>query len=366
MEMENIQKFIVYLTYNIQNRKFYIGVHKTDTPDAFDGYLGCGAYLDKPTTYNKGKTPLHCAILKYGVKNFKRITLKVFDTLEDALDLERWLVSEDFIKRTDTYNATLGGGTPPELKRSVYQFDIKGNFIKLWDSETEIKKFYDSNVSMSDIIKTKRSFAGSFWSFENKIDPSEYKTELNHGFIAQYNLEGVLLNIFKTTTLAAQKLDISRENITTAVFRKKPYSGYYFLKADVDIAEVLSSKYQKSLGKSVLHKYNKETGEFICSYATKVAAKRDNKGVTDYRLKNAVVNKKECGGFLWSYKKANNYFDIEAPESKEAVKIAQYDTEGNLIKIWDSPKECKQQYKSCLRVCQGYLHTTEGYIFKYI
>ena len=109
----NSQKFIVYLTINTNNKKRYVGVHGTSTPNKFDGYLGNGALVQSPSTYNKGLYPLHAAILKYGVKSFKRFTLKVFDKLEDALDLERWIVTKEFIKRTDTYNCTLGGGLPP-------------------------------------------------------------------------------------------------------------------------------------------------------------------------------------------------------------------------------------------------------------
>lgn len=37
-----IMKYIVYLTTNLINRKIYVGVHKTENPDIFDGYLGNG------------------------------------------------------------------------------------------------------------------------------------------------------------------------------------------------------------------------------------------------------------------------------------------------------------------------------------
>jgi len=42
MEMETNYKWIVYLTTNLVNKKIYVGVHKTLTPDVFDGYIGCG------------------------------------------------------------------------------------------------------------------------------------------------------------------------------------------------------------------------------------------------------------------------------------------------------------------------------------
>ena len=72
-------KYIVYLTTNKINNKIYIGVHETENPDIFDGYLGCGANINKPSSYNKGKTHLHNAILKYGTSAFYRQTIKEFD-----------------------------------------------------------------------------------------------------------------------------------------------------------------------------------------------------------------------------------------------------------------------------------------------
>lgn len=38
-------KYIVYLTTNLVNKKIYIGVHGTENPDKFDGYLGNGVKI---------------------------------------------------------------------------------------------------------------------------------------------------------------------------------------------------------------------------------------------------------------------------------------------------------------------------------
>ncbi len=358
-------KYIVYITTNKINGKMYIGVHQTETPYVFDGYLGCGSWIDSPSSYNKGKFPLHSAILKYGTSSFIRRTLKVFNKLEDALDLERWLVDEEFIKRTDTYNATLGGGMPPLLTKEVYQFDIKGNFIKKWISETEIRKYYDCKVQLSDIIKNKRNFAGSFWSFNSNINPDEYKIECRYGFIDQYNSEGVLLNTFKNTTIAAQKLDIEREAITRAVFKKSLCSGYYFVKSGVDIAEVISLKYKPMLGKNTVYRYL-EDGSYDAKFTSIRQAELNTPNISANSLKKSIINCTLKGGYYWAYEESDNYFNLVNPGQKKEIKIAQYTKDGKLVKIWDSPKECKKEFPYSLQVCQGKAKSTKNYVFKYI
>ena len=74
-----IMKYLVYLTLCIPNNKIYIGVHETVNPDVFDGYIGNGVNIFKPSSYKKSKTPFHYAVNKYGVDAFKRTTLAIFE-----------------------------------------------------------------------------------------------------------------------------------------------------------------------------------------------------------------------------------------------------------------------------------------------
>lgn len=364
--MENSLKYIVYCTMNIVNGKIYIGVHQTYTPWKFDGYLGNSAWINNPSSYNKGKFPIHAAILKYGTHNFKRQTLKVFDNLQDALDLERWLVTEEFISQPNNYNATVGGGLPPISDKKVNQFALSGEFIKTWKSEESIRQYFNCKVSIANIINRKRNFAGYFWAFTDTINVEEYKKVMKGGFIDQYNLNGDYITSYKSTNIASQQLDIDFAKLTRHIFRKTPCDGYYFLKSGVDITEVIANTFKRTINKHPIYRY-KESGEYDSEYSTSAKAVQATPKASGTALKNAVVNGWLCGGYRWSYKKSDNYFNIENPrEYTKIPKVGQYDKQGNLIKIWDNYKDCKKEFPYCLDVCRGKAHSTKGFIFKYI
>ena len=66
-------------------------------------------------------TPFQAAVKKYGTSYFKRTTVKVFDDAKSAYDLESIIVDKDFIKRTDVYNAHIGGCGGASYFRKIYQ-----------------------------------------------------------------------------------------------------------------------------------------------------------------------------------------------------------------------------------------------------
>lgn len=164
-------KYIVYLTKNIVNHKIYVGVHKTEDPDVFDGYLGNGVSIKDQSKLKHPKEPFHYAVKKYGISNFKRSTIKIFDTLKEALKLEEEIVNEEFIKRKDTYNITLGGGMPPIKQIVTYQFDLEGNFINKFESILQAAKSIDIDDSAIAFAIKHKTISGNYlWSNTSEID----------------------------------------------------------------------------------------------------------------------------------------------------------------------------------------------------
>jgi len=140
-------KYIVYKTTCLVNNKIYIGVHGTEDPNIFDGYLGRGFFINRTHYLEYPVAPLHYAIKKYGVANFKRDILYVFDDKEEAYEKETEIVTEEFINSDKTYNVSIGGKGRPRPTLPVHQFSIEGEWLKTYSSALEASKIVNRNIS---------------------------------------------------------------------------------------------------------------------------------------------------------------------------------------------------------------------------
>lgn len=86
--------YIIYKITNLLNDKIYVGFHKTE--DIYDDYMGSGKLIKE-------------AITEFGVQNFKKDIIAIFDNKDDAEALEAEIVNKDFVLRDDTYNLSIGG-----------------------------------------------------------------------------------------------------------------------------------------------------------------------------------------------------------------------------------------------------------------
>lgn len=352
-------KYIVYLTTNIVNKKIYIGVHKTETPEKFDHYLGCGVKDNDAYTYRYSKTPFEAAVNKYGPSKFIRTTIRVFDKLEDALDLERWLVDNDFIARRDTYNITLGGGIPPITIKTIYQYDLEGNFIKQWNSITEAAIHYKCSSScIGRAIFDNTPSLKFLWADykSDKLNLNDFKIGENKKETYLYDINGYLVNTFDSITECANYIGTDTKSLSNTIKGKSCYNKKYYvsnIKYDkFPIPEHIIYKvvYQYDLQGNYIRKWDDYKDVF------KEYGKLD--------IQRSIRLNSETGGFQWRmeyYPKINPYLTMTKPR-----KVGKYTKDGKLIATFNTVREAKKDTCGAPNVLTGRRKSAGGYIWKYI
>ena len=211
--------YIVYKTTCTLNNKIYIGVHKTESDEIFDGYYGCGINMYNKKSYRNPKTEFQKALVKYGFKNFKRETIARFDNREEAYALEAKLVNKDFVASDNTYNARVGGyggiGNESFQPKPIYMYDVDGNFEKKFNSITEMLLYLNvfDIAHVSRAIKLNHLFHGHQLSYDYIEQMPKHEKHIyegprigniiNHEFekkpIARFDIKtGEILEVFRT------------------------------------------------------------------------------------------------------------------------------------------------------------------------
>lgn len=362
--MEKNWKYIVYETTNVVNNKIYVGLHKTKDPNIFDGYIGNGVYVTQPYTYQYAKTAFQYAVKKYGPSNFKRKTLAVFNTIEEASDLEEQIVNEKFLSREDVYNMVLGGlgGYFISNRVRVYQYDENGNYINEYESFADAALKLDCDYTLiSYAVRKKAKAKGYFWNTDKieKLDLTNYNLGLNHSNkVFFYSLKGEYLGGFKSQASAEKKSGISSSSIKKACILGIPVRNKYY------ISYIKKESYDKArteyLKTRPVFKYNSD-GSFCKEYSTQLEAELENRtNIT----KSIKLKTQDENGFLWGLEKLENY---NCPIKKVKRPVGKFDLEGNLVKRYESATAAeKENGTSVWKVLAGTNRTHKQYIYKYL
>ena len=357
-------KYIVYETRNLVNQKIYIGVHRTPTPYTFDGYLGCGVINTQPYTYENAKTAFQYAVKKYGPKNFFRTTLAVFDTFDDALDLERWLVTEDFINREDTYNMCLGGfgGYYESVRQTVYQYSLDGMYL------AEYESYYQAAVavgcqyqSISRAVLNKGKCMSFLWSLEKvyKLDTSEFilgnagRTE-----ISVYDNNGAYIETLPSLKATSEKYYKNDTGIREAIQNGTLLRGNYYCYHKAERFDVARKKY---LDARPVYKYNSD-GLFVKEYKSQKLAELDN---PESNISKALRLKSCCeNNYLWSLVKSETYTvkkkNVKKPVEKRTLS-------GDLIKTYESATAAvKENGPGVWEALHGHAKTCKNHTYNFI
>lgn len=355
-------KYIVYITTNIANSKIYIGVHKTETPYDFDGYLGCGVKVNDRSTYRFCHTPFEYAVNKYGPKKFIRKTLYVYDTLEEALLKEKELVNEEFIQRKDTYNIALGGNIPPSNCKIIYQYDLSGKFIKEWPSITEAALFYKcSNSSIGSAIFNRTPSLKYLWAdFKvDLLDLNTFKIDSNKTKCFLYNDLGYFVKEFNSIQECATFLQVEAYNVSKAIRGKFSINNLWYCsdtkKTTFEIPKTHDHKNDPIFQYDMQGNFIKEWASYydVCKHFSK-----------HLNIHASIRLGNSCEGYQWSWKKVKKMKEL-LPKTK-ARKVGKYTEDGILMQVFNTVREAKKDTCGAPHVLSGKRKTAGGFVWKYI
>lgn len=337
-------KYIVYLTKNKKSKingieRIYVGVHKTENPDIFDGYIGCGININKPSSYKYPKSPFQCAVKKFGVEAFERTILYIYDTAKEAYDKEHDIVNEDFINLSHTYNVCIGG-CYEERYKPLYQFDFNGNLIKKWDISEDCYEFYGYPRTKWDGPKrNKCAFLDSYWSTSPNIDVSEYSNKNVTNIIYLYNKDGKLLKEFSTQAECARYIKYDMAELSRAIkYQTLVKKSYYISNTIVD---QFIPKPRRNYMNEIFYVYTVEN-KFVGECKGKELIDIINLHSWEYIHNIFYHNNNWYKDFYISLEKIEK---IPAKQCGRGICVSVYDKHGNFIETLSSIKEVREKYK---------------------
>ena len=220
----------IYKIQNIENNKIYIG-QSVDIAQRWREHRS-------DVLTNRDNSILHKAIKKYGIHN---ITFEIIEECEKNKLDEReiyWIQYYNSII-PNGYNQTSGGysGQGDLFKKSVLQYDLKGNFIQEFESASEAARQLDvfkSNLTAA--CRGETSQCGGFqWKYKDTEKEIKTIPVKNGKLVYQYDKNMNLIAIYLSAVDAEKNTQIKAGNIRQCCNgRSKTAGGFVwrYLKED--------------------------------------------------------------------------------------------------------------------------------------
>lgn len=363
--LKNYMKWILYCTTCIVNNKIYYGVHKTENPEVFDGYIGCGIRINSPSSYMNPTTPLQAAVKKYGTAKFKRQVVKIFDNAEAAYQMEAQIVDDAFIKRHDTYNAHIGGCGGSSYFRKVYQYNMNGMYQREWDTLLEASDFYEvSDTAIRNSCDLGYCCKGFYWSFE-KLKSIDVSNKIVNKGTPCYKYDATTLKFiegYDTFSIAANANGIRLMVLERAVKGGYKCGNYFYSSVLMD--EFIPHAKVTLKGKS-LYIYSLE-GEYITTLNSPSEICEFFKIKSTNPVTVAIRTGRQYKDFQFSFEKVDR---LPPMINKRNInkRIGQYTMDGVLIKEWDSITAAQNEYgKGISKVLRGQQSHCKHFLWKYL
>lgn len=312
------------------------------------------------------------AIAKYGWENIQHEIIESNLNECDAKKLEKQLIKKyKSNEKLFGYNVSDGGVCVcgVGLKR-VCQYTIDGEYIKTWESATEVASelgLFASNINgcCNGALKT---YGGFIWKREDdEVDP-----QINHykKRTYLYSINGDYLREFESTKEAAEHLNVGKTQISKYCRNETSYyNKYIFSYRKLDKINKHCNKTKSNIQNPInikhkpIYQYTL-SGEFVKEWKS-VDEVSEAYNCSKSNIYNACAGySKSSLGYIWSYKDECNL----RVKSKEK-QVYQYDVSGNLIRSFKSVSEASREYGfsfgNIAKCCRGECKKSYNYIWSY-
>lgn len=359
-------KYIVYLTVNNKSKidgknRIYIGVHQTENPNIFDGYIGCGVYVNKPSSYMYPKTAFQYAVKKYGTDAFVRYILYIYDSRDEAYNKEAEIVNKDFVKLSHVYNISLGGIYNYQC-RKIYQFDLNGKLLKEWNSIIDASDFYGYSISrFKSALRWKCVFLNCFWSCNINENFGNFAKKTKNNITYLYDKNGKMISEFSTMTECAKYINYSSADVCRAIRDQRLIKNQFY------VSYKLVDEFKPKPRLQFIHCdfYVYTENEFVGKYHGKEIMPIINMYSWDNMYNIFYHNKQWFKNF---YISLNELTEFPKKKVGNGFIIDVYTKYGNFIETIKSAKEVREKYhvpSSVLKNIQYGNKYYKDYIFKY-
>ena len=253
--------------------------------------------------------------------------------------------------------------------KTVYQYDLDGNFIKEWESLIQIEEklgYSKNNLSHCCLGKTPSAY-GYIWSYEKRNDiVYENKNLQKQRKIYQFSKEMILIEEWDNLESIESTLGYGRSAIATCCRCESKTAYGYIWRYEENLNKKVSLV--SAQAKSVLQldkKYN-----LIKRFDSVSEAQR----ITGVDNISSCCNgkRKTSGGYIWVYEEDYGNFDKDKhmKECTHIREVNKYDLNMNYLETFKSVTEAARDVNGSTGnislCCSGKHKTAYGYIWRYV
>jgi group I intron endonuclease len=264
--------------------------------------------------------------------------------------------------------------TVGQSRKKVLQYDLKGNFIREWDSISDAARALNPDIpsvsavsAISAVCKGKvKTAAGFIWKYPGDNDFSKNFEVKKGKKVFQYDLNCNLIKEWESVAQAGRELNIHSSSISNVCTGKTRTAMGFIWKYEGD--NDFTKNFEKNKNRKKVIQYDLK-GNFIKEWDSVREASK-SVCINESNISNVCTGKyKQAGGFIWKYSNDNDFTKNFEPNKTCSKKVFQYDLNDKFIKEWDSvaiaSRELSIYVETIYNVCNGRGKTAGGFIWKY-